>query len=73
MNLTVHIDTPLLDLLRSEATELGLSLEELAGTILRSHARARTGGKTFASDEVFRQAMEATFGENHELYERLAK
>jgi hypothetical protein len=73
MNVMVQINTPFLDLLRAEATELGLSLEQLAGTILECHARTRAGGKTVISDDVFRRAMADTFRENDALYERLAK
>lgn len=73
MNVTVHVDTPFLDLLRVEATELGMSLEQLAGTILQSHARARSSGKSVATDDAFRRAMADTFRENDALYQRLAK
>jgi hypothetical protein len=73
MTLQVQLDSPFLDSLREEAAALGVSLEELAGRILRSHARAKESGRVTASDEAFRAAMAATFDENAELYRRLAQ
>ena len=73
MTLMIQLDSPFLDILRTEADGLGVSVEEFARTVLQNHAQMRQKGVTVADQSAFRTAMHATFDENAELYRRLAK
>jgi hypothetical protein len=73
MTITIDLDGPGFSALAEEASGLGVSVEQLADTIIRRHLRARTAKGTIADDEVFRKAMADTFRENEEVYRRLAR
>ena len=64
MTITIEVSENRYDELRTEATGLGVSVEQLATRILEPKPE---------QDEAFRQAMADTLRKNHELYRRLAK
>ena len=73
MTLMLQLDSPFLDSLRQEAEALGVSLEELAKTVLQDHARLREGNRRVADDATFRAALSASVTEHAELLRRLAQ
>ena len=69
----IQLDSSFLDILRTEADGLGVSVEDFARTVLQNHAQLRQQGVAVADSAAFRAAMNATFDENAELYRRLAQ
>ncbi len=73
MTIMINLDEPGFSALAEEASRLGVSVEQLADSIVRRHIRTRAGQGGVATDESFRMAMADTFRENEEVYRRLAK
>ena len=73
MTITLQIEVTGLVALQQEASDLGVSVEQLATNIVQRHIRARTGPGSVAPDAAFQNAMADTFRRNEELYRRLAK
>lgn len=73
MTVMLQLEPQGAELLRKEAAELGLSVEQLASDIIRRHLTARTTRAASADDESFRRVVAASMDENDELLRRLAK
>lgn len=73
MTIQIELDEPGLAVLEQEASRLGVTVEQLAGTVLRSHIGSLGGRHLDASNAAFRKAMTDTFRDNEEVYRRLAK
>jgi hypothetical protein len=73
MTITIQLDGPGLAALQQEAANLGVSVEQLADTIIQRHVRGRAGLGPVVDEATFRKAMADTFRENEELYRRLAR
>lgn len=71
MTITIDVAGSSLVRLQSEADRLGVSVEQLAKTVIERHTDRPEVGTL---DEItFRKLMTDTFRENDELYRRLAK
>jgi len=74
MTIAIQLEAQGLDMLQAEATELGVTPEQLANDIVQRHLRTRTDvANKVANDSTFRAALSASITENSELLRRLAK
>jgi len=68
--ITIELEDTESEILNNEARELGLSVSQLASTIVGSHTRM-TKGKPL--DAAFQKSMTDTFRDHAEVYRRLAQ
>jgi hypothetical protein len=73
MTIAIPLEAPRFAVLQQEATDLGVTVEQLAADIIDRHIRIKTAPGSAVSDDAFKTAMEATLRENDELYRRLAR
>jgi hypothetical protein len=71
MTITIDLDPGQYRRLQEYSAKLGVSIEEFAREAVL--AECGTPGEESKLDPIIEAAMEATFGDNRELYERLAK
>jgi hypothetical protein len=70
MTIALQLDATGYSALQAEASERGMTPEQLANEIVQRHLRARAGS---VEDPAFKTALAASMKENEELLRRLAK